>query len=126
MRDWLVFLGRTSPGEVAARLATSGYLTPRPRWPWRARWVPADPDCAFAPVVRVKAALDPSRPVPVASAALAAVASACGLAPRLALYLPPGSRARIDALARLLGPELGEVITQTRAAVDAAVLAHRL
>ena len=87
--------------------------------------MPADPDCAFAPVARVKSALDLSRPVPVTSAVVGAVAAACGLGPRLVLYLPPGSRARLDALALLLGPELGEVITQTQAAVDAAVLAHR-
>jgi Golgi phosphoprotein 3 (GPP34) len=54
--DWLAFLGRTAPGEVAARLAEAGYLAPPPRRSWRAaRWVPVDPDCAFAPVARLNA-----------------------------------------------------------------------
>jgi hypothetical protein len=127
VRDWLAFLGRTCPGEVAARLARSGYLTPAPgRRPWRARWVPADPDCAFAPVTRVKSVLDASRPVLVTSVVLAGLAAACGLGPRLGLYLPPGSRTRIDVMVRLLDPGLGVVITQTQAAVDAALLAHRV
>jgi hypothetical protein len=127
VRDWLAFLGRTGPGEVAARLAACGYLIPAPRRPWRAaRWVPADPDCAFAPVARVKSALDPARPVLVTSVVLAALAAACGLEPRLGLYLPSGSRARIEVMTRLLDPGLGEVITQVQAAVDAALLAHRV
>ena len=127
VRDWLAFFGRTSADEVAARLAACGYLTPTPRRPWRgARWVPADPDCAFAPVARIKAGLDPSRPVLVTGLVLAALAAACGLGARLGLYLPAGSRARIDALAGLLDPDLDEVITQVQAAVDAALLAHRV
>jgi hypothetical protein len=126
VRDWLAFLGRTGSDDVAARLAASGYLTAAPWRPWRARWAPASPDCAFAPVARVKAALDPSGPVLVTGVVLAALAGACGLGARLGLYLPSGSRARIDALAGLLDPGLGEVITQVQAAVDAALLAHRV
>jgi hypothetical protein len=126
VRDWLAFLGRTSAGEIAARLAACGYLTPAPWRPWRARWAPANSDCAFAPVARVKAALDPSGPVAMTGVVLAALAGACGLAPRLGLYLPSGSRARIEVMTRLLDPDLEEVITQVQAAVDAAVLAHRI
>jgi Golgi phosphoprotein 3 (GPP34) len=127
VRDWLAFLGRTAPGEVAARLERAGYLVPAPRRAWRAtRWAPADPDCAFAPVARIKAALDPSRPALVTGVVLAALAGACGLGARLGLYLPSGSRARTDALAGLLDPDLDEVITQVQAAVDAALLAHRV
>jgi hypothetical protein len=126
VRDWLAFLGRTSADEVAARLAASGYLTPAPWRPWRARWAPANPDCAFAPVTRIKAALDTSRPVLVTGVVLAALAAACGLGARLGLYLPSGSRARIDVMTRLLDPGLDEVITQVQAAVDAALLAHRV
>jgi hypothetical protein len=126
VRDWLAFLGRTSADKVAARLAASGYLTPAPWRPWRARWAPANPDCAFAPVARIKAALDPSGPAAVTGVVLAALAGACGLAPRLGLYLPSGSRARIEVMTRLLDPGLDEVITQVQAAVDAALLAHRV
>lgn len=49
VRDWLAFLGRTATGEVAGRLAGSGYLVSAQDWRGQ-RWVPVDPDCAFAPV----------------------------------------------------------------------------
>jgi hypothetical protein len=60
--DWLAFLARTAPGEVAGRLEQAGYLVAVPARPWRAaRWRPADPDCAFAPVARVASALSAAR-----------------------------------------------------------------
>jgi len=125
--DWLAFLARTASAEVAARLEDDGYLTAVPGRPWRgARWVPADPDCAFAPVARLKAALDPSRPGDEQAVTVAGLAAACGLGPRLGLYLPPGTRYCIDALVGLLDPGLHDVIAATKAAVDAALLAHRI
>jgi hypothetical protein len=124
--DWLAFLARTAAGDVAARLAAAGYLAPARR-SWRAaRWVPVDPDCAFAPVARLNAALNLSRPGDGQAVALAGLAAACGLGPRLGLYLAPGARTCIDALVALLGPGLREVIAQTQTAVDAALLAHRI
>ena len=61
--DWLAFLSRTAPADVAGRLERAGYLVAAPALPWRAaRWRPADPDCAFAPVTRVKSALSPGGP----------------------------------------------------------------
>jgi hypothetical protein len=77
-------------------------------------------------MARLKAALHPDRPGDAQAIALAGLAVACGLGPRLALYLPVGARTRTDALVSLLIPGLREVITQTQAAVDAAVLAHRM
>jgi hypothetical protein len=125
--DWLAFLARTAPGDVAGRLASAGYLAPARRRPWlAARWQPTDPDCAFAPIARLKASLHLDQPGDAQSIALAGLAAACGLGPRLALYLPAGTRTRTDALVSLLPPELRDVITQTQAAVDAAVLAHRI
>jgi hypothetical protein len=128
VQDWLAFLSRTAADDVAARLASAGYLVPaRSRRPRRAaRWAPADADCAFAPFTRVKSALHSSGPPDPQAVTLAGLAAACGLGPRLALYLPPGTRDRIDALVPLLDPGLAEVITQTQAAVDAALLAHRI
>jgi len=57
--------------------------------------------------------------------ALAALAAACGLGARLGLYLPTASRRQLSQVTGRLDPGLREVITQTQAAVDAAVLAHR-
>jgi Golgi phosphoprotein 3 (GPP34) len=125
--EWLAFLARTAPGGVAGRLAAAGYLAAVPPRPWRApRWVPVSADCAFAPVTRVKAALDETRPADAQAVALAGLASACGLGARLAGWLPPGSRPRMDAAAGRLDAGLREVITQTHAAVGAALLAHRI
>src|SRR5260370_2762143 len=60
-RDWLAFLARTAPADVACRLEQAGYLTPAsPRWPWPGeRWVPADPHSPFPPVPPAKSPLDP-------------------------------------------------------------------
>jgi Golgi phosphoprotein 3 (GPP34) len=123
--EWLAFLARTAPAAVAGRLEQAGYLTARRSWRGP-RWVPVDADCAFAPVTRVNAALSPSRPGDAQAVALAALAAACGLGARLGLYLPAASRHRLPGAAGRLDPALREVITQTQAAVDSAVLAHRL
>jgi hypothetical protein len=122
-QDWLAFLARTAPTGVARRLARAGYLTPGRSWRGQ-RWIPADPDCAFAPVARAKSGLD--RGGDVHDVALAALAAACGLGARLALYLPSASRNRLPGAAGRLDAALREVITQTQAAVDSAVLAHRM
>jgi Golgi phosphoprotein 3 (GPP34) len=127
-QTWLLFLARSAAGDVAGRLAQWGYLTRASgRRGWRGeRWVPVDAECAFVPLARVKSALDPSRPLNVHGAALAGLAAACGLGSRLALYLPPKTgRALADAVARL-DPELRELIAQTQAAVDSALLSHRV
>jgi hypothetical protein len=125
-RDWLLFLARSAAEDVAGRLAQSGYLTPAPgRW-WRGqRWVPVNPDWAFAPVNRVLSVLDPARPKTVPAAALAGLALACGLGPRVLLYAPPDARRGLEEAAGQLGPGLRDLITATRAAVDCAVLSHR-
>ena len=127
-RDWLAFLAQSAEADVARRLAGAGYLVrAESRRPWgAARWVPADPDCAFAPVIRLKAALDPIRPAALESTVLAGLAVACGLGPRVLPYGPPGARRELAERVRLLGPDLRELISQTQAAVDSAVLAHRL
>jgi Golgi phosphoprotein 3 (GPP34) len=126
-RDWLLFLARTAAQDVALRLEQSGYLTRiSPRRPWRGeRWVPVDSDCAFAPLLRVKSALDSSQPVTAQNAALAGLAAACGLGSHLALYLPPKARHRLQEAAQQLHPSLRDLIAQTQAAVDSALLSHR-
>jgi len=127
-RDWLLFLARTAAEDVARRLEQSGYLTRiSSRRPWRGeRWVPVDADCAFAPFLRVKSALDSSRPVTAQNAVLAGLAAACGLGRHLALYLPPKAHHRLQEVAQQLHPSLRDLIAQTQAAVDSALLSHRV
>jgi Golgi phosphoprotein 3 (GPP34) len=126
VRDWLLFLARTAANDVAGRLERSGYVRRAGgRVRWRAgRWVPVDPDWAFSPLVRVRSALDPARPLPAHGAVLAGLAAACGLSFRLAQHVPPPARHLDEALAQL-NPHLQELIAQTQAVVGSAVLSHR-
>jgi len=126
VRDWLLYLARGAAGDVAARLERSGYLTRvGGRVPWRPeRWVPVDADWAFAPLVRVRSALDLERPPATRGAVLAGLADACGLGFRVDQYVPPPRRDPRD-LARQLGPSLHALMTQTPAAIDSALLSHR-
>lgn len=125
--DWLAFLARTAAADVAVRLEEAGYLTKTgPRRPWRGeRWVPADADCAFAPLARARRALEPGQP-PVHSAVLAGLAVACGLGSRLLPYGPADSRLNLSAAIENLPPGPRELIAQAQVAVDSAVLAQRL
>ena len=125
---WLLFLARTAAADVADRLAQSGYLTrvTTRRFGRRERWVPVDADSAFAPLVRVKSVLSASGPAAADSAVLAGLAAACGLGHQLSLYLPPKARRRLDEAVDQLDPGLRDLIAQTRAAVDSAVLSHRV
>jgi hypothetical protein len=111
---------------VSSRLERSGYLTRAGgRVPRRSgRWVPVDADWAFAPMLRVRAALDPARPLAGHEAALAGLAVACGLGFRLDQYQTAAGRSVEEAVGRL-GPELRELIAQTQAAIDSALLSHR-
>jgi hypothetical protein len=127
VRDWLAYLARIAPAGVASRLTAAGYLVPAGRWvPWRgARWVPADRDSAFAPLLRARAALDASRPLGVHAGVLTGLGDACGLGFRLAEYAPVHGVRPVDQVTAQLGPSLGDLIAQTKTAVDSAVLAHR-
>jgi Golgi phosphoprotein 3 (GPP34) len=128
VRDWLAYLARTAPTEVARRLAAAGYLAQARRLlPWRSgRWVPVDRDSAFAPVLRARAALDPARPLTAQGVVLAGLAESCGLGFRLAQYAPAHGARPVHQMAVQLGPSLGDLIAQTKAAVDSAVLTHRV
>jgi hypothetical protein len=128
-RDWLAFLTSTAEQDVAVRLARAGYLTQvSSRRPWRpARWVPADSDAAFAPLIRIRIVLDPARTATVPDVALAGLAAACGLGSRIVQYGRSGARHRLDEAVRYLQPpDLRELIACTQSAVDSAVLSHRM
>lgn len=126
--DWLAFLARSAERDVARRLERQRYVTQAgSRRPWRSdRWVPIDPDCAFAPLFRAQAALDPAKPVTVAGATLAGLATACGLGSRLLPYGPKGARRCLDETVRQLAPDLRELIARTQAATDSLLLSQRV
>jgi hypothetical protein len=126
VRSWLRFLARSAARDVALRLEEAGYLQhARGRVPWsQDQWIPVNPDWAFAPMLRVRTALDPARPLTAHAAALAGLAVACGLGFRLDLYQAQAGRPVQEAVAQL-GPGLQELIAQTQTAVDSAVLSQR-
>jgi hypothetical protein len=125
--EWLAFLATGIGDRVADRLADAGYLKPvSSRRPWRPpRFVPVNSDCAFAPLGRMRAALDPGRTAAERDVALAGLAAACGLGSRLLPFGPPGARRHLDDRVRRLSPDLRELVGQVQATVDAAVLSHR-
>jgi Golgi phosphoprotein 3 (GPP34) len=126
LRSWLRFLAASAAQVVAGRLEQAGYLQHVRGRGSRGQglWVPVNPDWEFAPMLRVRSALDPARPLTADAAALAGLAVACGLGFRLEAYQTQGYRPVEDAVARL-GPGPRELIAQTQAAVDSVVLSHR-
>ena len=126
VRSWLRLLAHSAEQDVAVRLEEAGYLEHvRGRVPWRqGRWVPVNPDWAFAPVLRARAALDPTRPLTAHSAALVGLTAACGLGFKLSEHQTPAGRPVQDAVVQL-GPGLQELIAQTESAVESAVLSYR-
>jgi hypothetical protein len=125
LREWLLFLARTAAADVARRLENAGYLARSGgRVPWRpTRWIPVNPDWAFAALLRVRPAADPARPAAY-GAVLAGLATGCGLGFRLDQYRSSASRTPGDATG-WLDAGLRHLIAQVQAAVDSAVLAHR-
>jgi hypothetical protein len=128
VRDWLMFLAVSSAQDVGSRLERDGYLTQvNSRRPWRGtKQVPTDPDAAFAPLIRARAVLDPARSATVSDAVLAGLATACGLGSRVLPFGPAGGRQNLQAALRHLHPGLRELIAHTQAAVDSALLSHRV
>jgi hypothetical protein len=127
VRDWLAYVGRTAPADVARRLEASGYLARASGvLPWRGRWVPADSDSAFGPVLRIRAAVDATQRPSVEAVVLAGLADGCGLWFRLAEYAPGRPVRPLYRTLTQLAPGLQALIVATRVAVDSAVLAHRV
>ena len=126
VRSWLRVLAHGAAQDVAVRLEEAGYLEHvRSRVPWRqGRWVPVNPDWAFASVLRVRAALDPARPLTAHSAVLVGLTVACGLDFKLSEHQTPTSRPVPDIVGQL-GPGLQELIAQTETAIESAVLSYR-
>jgi hypothetical protein len=126
VRTWLLYLARTAARDVALRLEQAGYLARvRSRVPGRGgRMVPVNPDWAFAPMLRVRSALDRGREPAPHQAALTGLAVACGLGFRLDQYQAQAGRGTGDAVA-YLPPDLRQLIIQTQITVHAAVLSHR-
>jgi Golgi phosphoprotein 3 (GPP34) len=126
VQSWLRVLAHGAARDVAVRLEEAGYLEHvRGRVPWgQGRWVPVNPDWAFAPVLRARAALDPARRLTAHSTTLAGLMFACGLGFRLGDDQTSAGRPVQEAVAQL-GPGLQVLIAQTETAIESAVLSYR-
>ena len=125
VRDWLRFLSRTAARDVGLRLERAGYLTRAgSRLLGRSRMVPTNPNAAHMPVLRALSALDPGREIATYTAALAGLATGCGLGFRLEQNQTRAGRTVTQAVA-CLNPDLRVLITQIQINVCAAVLSHR-
>ena len=89
----------------------------------RRRWVPVNPDWAFAPMTRGCRARPLDRRFDPGHAVLAGLADACGLGFRMTGLLPAGGS--VADATRQLDLQLQKLITQTQTVVGAAVLSHR-
>jgi hypothetical protein len=124
--SWLRVLAQGAEQHVAVRLEEAGYLEHvRGRVPWsQGRWVPVNRDWAFAPVLRARAALDPSRPLTAYSATLAGLTVACGLGFKLSEHQTSASRP-VQAVVAQLGPALQVLIAQTETTIESAAVSYR-
>jgi len=122
---WLEFLASDAAQNVAFRLGRAGYLEQAPsRLPWKAaRWIPVNPDWAYAPLARACRAGAADRSFHPGHAVLAGLGEACGLGFRMTGLLPAG-HSMADATGRLSLP-LQNLIGATQAIAGAAVLARR-
>lgn len=127
VRNWLLFLGKTSAAQVAGRLEHAGYLArPGNRILQRSRRpVPLDGSWAQCALLRANAGLNATRALTLYAAVLAGLAGACGLGFRFSNLsdAPPYSTGEI---AQVLPPPLRELIAQVQAAADAALLSARM
>lgn len=128
LRDWLLYLTAGSEQAVATRLGRAGYVREvTSRGPWRKpRWMPADADCAFASLLRVKAVMERGRPATVSDVVLSGLAVACGLGSRVLPFGPADARSNVETAIRKLHPAVRELIAQTQEIVDSALLSHRV
>jgi len=126
VRDWLVFLGKTSAAEVAGRLERAGYLIRPKNWlPWRTpRPVPVEADWAHCALLRARGATDPAKTLTPYAALLAGLTRACGLGFRLSdlASAPPRSDGET---AQLLSRPLHELIACVQVTADSTVLSAR-
>lgn len=127
VRDWLLYLGKTSVVHVAGRLERAGYLTrPATRIPWVAgRPVPVESDSPRCALLRAHAALDGTRPLSLYAALLTGLTVACGLGFRFSELSKPATRSTEDA-ARVLPRPLHRLIAHVQLTADAAVLSNRM
>lgn len=125
LRDWLQFFAEGAAKDVAGRLERAGYLERvRTRIPGRVRSVPVDSSLAFAPMLRVRSALNPARPFDLHGAVLTGLADACGLDFHIAQYHEPGLQ-NVAQIVEQLRPNLRLLVAEVQAAKDSAVLSQR-
>jgi Golgi phosphoprotein 3 (GPP34) len=130
VRTWLAFFARTARDDVAGRLAAAGVVARKPRRrPWQPDgWVPTSPNTGTLPAARLVTQLIRGRPLSEQQTVLVGLLLATGL-DELILWevresAPDTARHLAEEVAALK-PSLTELISQTEAAVGAAIASHR-
>ena len=130
VRTWLAFFARTARDDVAGRLAAVGVVARKPRRrPWQPDgWVPTSPDAAALPAARLVTQLMRGRPLSEKQTALIGLLRATGLDEVILWEVresAPETARRLAEEIAALKPSLTELISQTEAAVGAAIASHR-
>ena len=128
VRTWLAFFAQHAADHVAERLERTNVVTRvNSRRPWAGpRWPPTDMNVGFAPLFRLRTQLFLHEPLTTDDIILVGLCTAAGLANLLLLDSPPHTRQYLDYVISTLDPAARELIAHTRAAVDNAVLTHRM
>ncbi len=126
VRTWLAFLGQEAADAVGQRLARSGIVRreiQRRVFKQQASYVPADPESASWPWVRLRLRLARSQPMDEPDIVLSGLVSASGLDE---WDDTPGARQYLGRLMSYLPPPMQELIAETEALVGDGVLNHRI
>lgn len=124
VRDWLDYLGPSTLTAVGHRLAAAGVVDPQKRrrgW----RFVPFDRTAAFFKAGRLATMFDNGMPFSLPDAVLVSLVNAAGLLDELPSLSPAAARSRVDAEVQSLPWPLGELVAETTAAFDIAIMTGR-
>lgn len=124
VRDWLDYLGPSTLTAVGDRLVRAGVVDPqKKRRGWR--FVPFDRTAAFFKVGRLATMFDNEMPFSLPDAVLVSLVNAVGLLDLLPILSPAAARSRVDAQVQSLPWPLGELVAETMAAFDIAIMTGR-
>jgi Golgi phosphoprotein 3 (GPP34) len=124
VRDWLDYLGPSTVTAVGRRLASAGVVDAQKRWRgWR--FVPFDSTAAFFKAGRLATMIDNWKPFSMSEAVLVSLVNAAGLLDVLPCLSPAAARSRVDAVVQSLPTPLNELVAETTATIDMAIITGR-
>lgn len=130
VRTWLAFFAQTAHDDVAERLVAAGLVARQSRRrPWQAGgWAPTSANAAALPAAQLVTQLIRGRPLSEQQTVMVGLLRATGLDQTVlweARQSAPEAVRHLGEAVAALKPSLTELISQTEAAVGAAVASHR-